>query len=186
MVQARPEAWDEKVFLPYRNEMGTLMEELLTFRPVPIYKPTPSSRPLTLITDASKTGYGGVLLDRSGTISTTSGRFLREFPSSVQAEPEVMVRAALDLLPLEEENVLILLDHQPLVYAARSNAPKAFSYNQALETLSVSRPNTCFYFAFVPGVRNVADGLSRDRGGGRISKRSCGDGVVVCFTTSYM
>eukprot|EP00758_Cryptobia_borreli_P011672 Tbor_TRINITY_DN5681_c1_g1::TRINITY_DN5681_c1_g1_i1::g.8624::m.8624 len=63
--------------------------------------------------------------------------------------------------PEDEKNVLILVDYQPLVYAAKSNAPKAFSYNTALGTLTKYRPNTRFFFAFVPGVRNVADGLSR-------------------------
>eukprot|EP00758_Cryptobia_borreli_P014150 Tbor_TRINITY_DN5895_c0_g1::TRINITY_DN5895_c0_g1_i16::g.7105::m.7105 len=154
MVQVRPEAWDEYVFLPYRIEMSRMMETLLTTQPVPIYNPPPITRPVTLITDASKAGYGGVLLSQGGDIRCTCGTFNREFPSSVQAEPEGMVRAALDLLPQEATDVLILLDHQPLVYAARSNAPKAFSYNQALGALAEARPNTRFYFAFVPGVRN--------------------------------
>eukprot|EP00758_Cryptobia_borreli_P017029 Tbor_TRINITY_DN6155_c3_g4::TRINITY_DN6155_c3_g4_i13::g.22680::m.22680 len=161
MVQSRPQAWDEYVFLPYREEMGRMMEDLLSTQPVPIYMAAPATRPLTLITDASKSGYGGVLVAPSGAINCTAGSFKKEFPSSVQAEPEGMVKAALDLLPQEASDVLILLDHQPLVYAAKSNAPKAFSYNQALGALAEARPNTRFYFAFVPGVRNVADGLSR-------------------------
>eukprot|EP00758_Cryptobia_borreli_P017430 Tbor_TRINITY_DN6190_c2_g3::TRINITY_DN6190_c2_g3_i5::g.22223::m.22223 len=110
----------------------------------------------------------GLLLSQTGEIKCSAGNFNREFPSSVQAEPdgilpEGMVKAALDLLPREVTDVLILLDHQPLVYAANSNAPKAFSYNWALGALAEARPTTRFYFAFVPGVRNVADDLSRGK-----------------------
>eukprot|EP00758_Cryptobia_borreli_P017425 Tbor_TRINITY_DN6190_c2_g3::TRINITY_DN6190_c2_g3_i1::g.22213::m.22213 len=105
----------------------------------------------------------GVLLSQTGEIKCSAGNFNREFPSSVQAEPEGMVKAVLDLLPREATDVLILLNHQPLVYAANSNAPKAFSYNWALGALAEARPTTRFYFAFVPGVRNVADDLSRGK-----------------------
>eukprot|EP00758_Cryptobia_borreli_P011673 Tbor_TRINITY_DN5681_c1_g1::TRINITY_DN5681_c1_g1_i2::g.8625::m.8625 len=98
LVQTKPSAWDEYVFLPFRNQMKALIEVLLIVQPIPIYIPEPKHRPLTLITDASKSGYGGVLISSSGIINYTAGSFLSEFPSSVRAEPEWMVKAALALL----------------------------------------------------------------------------------------
>eukprot|EP00758_Cryptobia_borreli_P014384 Tbor_TRINITY_DN5916_c0_g1::TRINITY_DN5916_c0_g1_i10::g.19520::m.19520 len=39
MVQTRPEAWDDYIFLPYRSELERMMDELLTLPPVPVYIP---------------------------------------------------------------------------------------------------------------------------------------------------
>lgn len=57
--------------------------------------------------------------------------------------------------------VHILTDHEPLVHAARSLAPRAFSYNELMLSLTSEFPSTAFTFSFLPGRMNLADGLSR-------------------------
>ena len=156
--------WDTTcIRFPMGHRMALLewIDEVLDSAPVPYFSSLPVPVPPTIVSDASGNGWGAILIDKER-IAPIAGKWRVHMGSSVQAEPQGVLEAALALFPDGAPPVVsVLVDHLPLVYAANSLAPRAYSYNSALLELKDHFPSTRFVFSFLPGRLNLADGLSR-------------------------
>ena len=163
-LQSDLSRWDSTLIrFPIGHRIGLLewIDEALNSTPVPLYSPLPGAIPPTIISDASGEGWGALLVDANKLIPV-SGKWRLHIGSSVQAEPRGVVEAACALFPNGAPPVVsVMIDHLPLVYAANSLAPRAYTYNSALLSLQERFPSTRFVFSFLPGRLNLADGLSR-------------------------
>lgn len=164
-MQSDPSRWDSvSLKLPpqCRADLLDWFEAVLPNTPVAMWRPLPTSAPnLTLITDASAQGWGAVVL-RDSVVTPLAGRWLSPIKHSVHAEPAAVYEAVVrSMSATSEDIVLILSDHLPLTLAAKSAAPRAFSYNNLLLRLSRDFPKATFLFDFLPGSLNLADALSR-------------------------
>lgn len=120
-----------------------------------------------VITDASRTGWGAL----SVSIETGSVIFEKDtwnachdtYARSTDAEPEGVFRAINRFIPPKAKfNVLVVTDHQPLVYAAGAGYAKGFSANLLLRRLAAFRSR--FTFVHIKGADNwIADGFSRQQ-----------------------
>ena len=130
--------------------------------------PTGEERPIDhlIFVDASALGWGAVIVT-NGQTSVISERWpahlLPFMTSSVSAEPEALVRAVLATCTAQTKRVLVVSDHQPLVFAAARphRAAIAWAYNHALLRLEKNLPDVQVSLEFVPGWLNIADKPSR-------------------------
>ena len=151
--------WDRPINLYFKQPLlQWLDEEIRNIPRTILLRLRPVGMPF-VFTDASTTGWGAVWLDR-GTCRTVAGRWLYERPSSVDAEPAAVVEALQALKPfIDHRGVILITDHLPLVLAAHSAAPRCKAYNDALLHIRGMAIDT--RFAFLSGVNNPADPLSR-------------------------
>ena len=165
VLQADVALWDSvdiRFPIEHKQQILAWIAAIETAQPVPIARPRPLQQPLTIIFDASATGWGAVAVDADG-VRSFSGRWPAPIHSSVEAEPRAAFEAAKAAIDPRNPpaEVFLMSDHEALVKAARSLAPRAFSYNLALSNLANWFPSTRFTFGYLKGTRNVADGLSR-------------------------
>jgi len=164
-LQSDASLWDTcAIRLPsvHRTALLSWLQEVLAPRSLPIHNPLPATAPLTLIVDASGSGWGGILYD-GASFSTFFGKWESEIASSVTTEPKAVEVFASIVLSTENPpiDVLVVTDHLPLVHAAASTAPRGSTYNALLLLLNRRFPSTRFIFAHIPGDVNPADSLSR-------------------------
>eukprot|EP00758_Cryptobia_borreli_P014074 Tbor_TRINITY_DN5889_c1_g6::TRINITY_DN5889_c1_g6_i4::g.7309::m.7309 len=61
------------------------------------------------------------------------------------------------------ENIAILTDHENLIHAMRSQAPRSYFYNELQSYIKKNHAEKEISVVFVPGKKNPADGISRRR-----------------------
>lgn len=135
--------------------------------PVPVSGRAHRAPFMTIVTDASATGWGAVALcdetvtHRHGQWSVDDLRSGR-LTSSVSAEPLGVLRACLSLLEVGASGtVVILTDHQGLVAAAGAGFVWCDVYAETFSRLTELFPGVDFLFRWVDGERNLADSASR-------------------------
>jgi hypothetical protein len=135
---------------------------------VPVHTPDRTAQ-LTIYTDASASGWGAWAVNAEGSIRTLSARWTSkeraqwDLNSSVAAEPLAIRNAVACLVSARcHEHAAIYTDHLPLVFAAAKTVGKTLAYSEALAFLDTYAPHTTFSIAFVEGIINPADTLSRN------------------------
>ena len=150
----------------WNNLMAWLSKAISnTPRPLPADAPSKPHDKIIFV-DACATGWGAVTIS-NGMAHVTSGpwpeHLAPHMKSSVSAEPEAMVRAVFAATDACTKRILVVSDHQPLVYAAAKphRAARAWAYNHALWRLHKHLPGVHIDVAFIQGHLNPGDKPSR-------------------------
>jgi hypothetical protein len=160
LMHSNPNQWDSPLSVTSQfAELSAWYDVLLQNHPTRIWHLPKENTPV-LIVDASHLGWGGVHV-HNNQVSTVSGAWTEPIESSVQSEPEGTLAAIKEVGCGEE--LTIVTDHQPLVYAALSQQARGWFYFRLLSQLTVLWPRCHFNFVFVEGEYNPADALSRGR-----------------------
>ena len=104
---------------------------------------------------------GGVLVHNNN-VKIVSGQWDSEIESSVESEPKGTL-AALKSANIRASDIIIVTDHEPLIYAAQSQQAHGWFYYSLLNSLKFHWPKSHFHFSFLEGIHNPADALSRGR-----------------------
>jgi hypothetical protein len=168
-AQADESVWDRPLVgmpVAVQRELAEWTSRALANRWVPIPDYDASAPDITICSDASGWGFGSIaVFAESGLVRMINGPWPAGSSltgaGSVSTEP-AGVKAALCAFvpPTSRARVLVLTDHEPLVAAARAGYAKAYTYNQLLDWIGINLAATVS-FAFVAGVTNPADDLSR-------------------------
>jgi hypothetical protein len=173
ICQVHSPLWDQPLvsLLPVLseslNELEKWFDIIMKNTPVPVVSKKTSSPDLILIVDSSALGWGAISVDvKTGSILCDKGiwppHLLQKYQSSVAAEPAGIWAAMCRFIsPRTHRSVLVLTDHQPMVYAGDSGRPKAFLYNELLEKTRVNFPGVSVKYKHVKGELMPSDGLSR-------------------------
>ena len=144
------------------------IKEARANKSIPLWNDSKTFFPdLTIFSDASAVGWGAVAISNSG-VRHFSGRWTAAEASagiehSTKAEPLAVQRAAFSAVSTNCRQVLIMSDHQGLVFAGNAGYGKSEAYNSMCATLKSAFPETKFKFGFIAGIENtVADRLSRN------------------------
>jgi hypothetical protein len=158
--------WDRTIGHIHAHNLTPLVEiaeRIMQSSPVPIEREWNCEKAIRLFVDASKVGWGAVALHPNGRSEVVKGRWTQPslFESSVRAEPKGVEEtiAALKLAP--ETTVLIITDHEGLVWASQAVQAHTYYYHKALRLIQTMGLNA--KFLFIQGVSNPADEPSRDR-----------------------
>lgn len=148
--------------------LAAWIKEARANKTVPLWTDDNSFFPdLTIFSDASAIGWGAVAISNSG-IRHFSGRWTEADSNmgvahSTKAEPLAVQRAVFSAVSTNCRQVLIMSDHQGLIFAGNAGYGKSEAYNSMCATLKAAFPSTKFRFDFIAGVDNtVADQLSRN------------------------
>ena len=142
------------------SELITWVNSILENKPHSIWHFLPAKFPV-LIVDASSKGWGGILVNNSD-VSILSGQWPIELTHSSEAEPKGTLEA-IRAANLNTSDLVIVTDHQPLIYAALSQQARGWHYYSLLNSLKHHWPQCHFHFTFVEGTHNPADAPSRQR-----------------------
>jgi len=119
-----------------------------------------------IVTDASKDGWGAIFFDKSKKFTHfRQGIWPRgDYRASSKAEPlgiEKTIKQERD--ELKGKRIVILTDHENLVFASRALFVHSFYYNKILTYLEQIKKedNTQVFIYYVKGKNNNADGVSR-------------------------
>jgi len=128
--------------------------------------PLPGQAGYVLVVDASKWGYGAILLNmRTGDLRTWHQRWHSEYQGSRKsawAEPEGAKRALLHFFPRgTAEAIAVLSDSSTTVDAFRKGRSGAYAVNRAITEFQDVSDLWDVTWHHVPGVTNRADSLSR-------------------------
>eukprot|EP00758_Cryptobia_borreli_P013909 Tbor_TRINITY_DN5879_c1_g5::TRINITY_DN5879_c1_g5_i1::g.7108::m.7108 len=154
--------WDK--VCPNVNYKGLISwgEALIDNIPVEIVKQRIAGERSLIITDASGEGWGAILVKKDVLIER-HGSWSSPLRHSSEAEPKA-IEMALEAFKYQiSDRVLILSDHENLVHAIRSRAPKGYFYNCLKSYLINRHVNREINLKFIAGVDNPADGISRNR-----------------------
>lgn len=150
------------------TNLAAWIKEARANKSVPLWTDCNSFFPdLTIFTDASAVGWGAVAISDSG-VKHFSGRWStadvqQGTVHSTRAEPLAVQRAVMSAVSTNCRQVLVMSDHQGLIFAGNAGYGKSEAYNTMCATLKTVFPDTKFKFCFVAGVENtVADELSRN------------------------
>ena len=153
-----------------------------------------------VILDASKLGWGAVLFnERKEFLFCLKGKWPKKeeefYESSVRAESKGMEEVLEKIKTwCNNRTVVILTDHENLVFASQSMYVHNYFYNKALTKVEqVEREHECrIKLYFLQGVHNNADNISRGLGLDPKDKifplhgmRTEGDGVVKALTPPW-
>ena len=142
------------------SELITWVNSILENKPHSIWHFLPEKFPV-LIVDASSKGWGGILVNNLD-VSILSGQWPIELTHSSEAEPKGTLEA-IRAANLNTSDLVIVTDHQPLIYAALSQQARGWHYYSLLNSLKHHWPQCHFHFTFVEGTHNPADAPSRQR-----------------------
>ena len=170
--------WDNKIFLDLSvleyNYLEGWVETIIRNNPVHMICGKKGTPPFGLVSadkyivlDASKEGWGAIMYNSEKEYEqfvNGSWNLGSDFSASVKAEPmgiEKAIRKWRDTI--KGKRIAILTDHKNITYAAEALFVHSYFYNKCLAFLeNIKRQDgTVVYMYFVPGVKNVADGISR-------------------------
>jgi len=159
------DAWDSKAPLcPTSTYHGLLrwLNELLLISPQPLGNQALPPVDAYIFVDASATGWGAVCIS-AGKALVESQKWAQaeQMEKSVQSEPCALFSSLCRFVLPTWRRVVVLTDHLPLVYAARSGYAKAFSYNVLLQRIRKHFPTLSVDVEFIPSCETPADGPSR-------------------------
>ena len=136
----------------------------------------PQDADFILVTDASRTGWGAVLLDmKTGMLNTHHGLWNRQWTGSKHSawsEPEGITRALLAFFPNgTDRSITVLSDSSTAVGAFTKGRSMKFEVNSAMERAGNAFSIWNITFHHIPGELNVdADALSRQEQLGDIAE----------------
>jgi hypothetical protein len=159
---------DEKIYVPVevRNQLKDWANIGATNEPTIAHRGD-IEIDATIYTDASALGWGAISVDKEGSVLQISRRWLPNemmawnLLSSVEAEPLAVCKAIAAFVTPKMRKVLILTDHQPLVFCAKKTFGRAAAYSHMCEFLSCFADME-FDFQHIAGAINPADYLSRN------------------------
>jgi hypothetical protein len=161
LLHSKPELWDKPMSSTSQfGELASWYSTLLENKPAPIWHLVPDNSPV-LIVDACSTGWGGVLVHNDA-VKIVSGQWDNEIENSVESEPKGTL-AALKSVDIQASDIIIVTDHEPLIFAALSQQAHGWFYYSLLNSLKSLWPQRHFHFSFVEGIHNPADAPSRGR-----------------------
>ena len=134
---------------------------------VPLITPETAAPTTEIYVDASAWGYGATVRTAGAYFSisrpwSAAQHAAYNLHSSVVAEPLAVELVVKEVCSSHHpHSVLIWTDHRPIVFAAARGYAACLCYNRMLSALRTCFPAFSFAFAFVPGISNPADHLSR-------------------------
>ena len=173
IVEADPLAWKcsdisqlKPMPLSAYEELAAWTEAVMENAPVPMCDMEHEGPPdLTIITDASKWGWGAICVTADGAVSWCNQPWPSDqrdqYRSSVTAEPEGLWRAVCRFVRPSDKVVHLLTDHEPLVWAAPKGYAKGWPLNLFCRRIQDSYPGKLFMAFHVIGKGNPTDGISR-------------------------
>jgi len=133
--------------------------------PRPLERSTEARPEFVIFVDASATGWGAVVVQPNGTTKIISQKWPVNWAmhSSVLAESEAMIRAVLATATATTHRILVVTDHEPLMWAWQrpTKAARAWAYNSCLLRICQALPQLTVDVKFLPGHMNFADPPSR-------------------------
>ena len=141
------------------------LTQLSTNRPTPIVPPSHGPVDAHIFTDASGEGWGAVCCTDTG-VQTAAGKWppaISAYQQSSTAEPRAAICALARFVCPTWRHVVVVTDHQPLVFAGAKGHAHSYEYNRVLEWAGRSFPRARFVFRFVEGLANPADEPSRGK-----------------------
>jgi hypothetical protein len=124
---------------------------------------------LLVVTDASDEGWGAMSISPvTGAVQTASGSWStaeRErwlLARSTVSEPLGILHGLLRFVtPATCRRVLLLVDHQGVIFAVRMGHGRSEAYNHLVAAVARLLPGVAVDAAYIPGKENPVDGLSR-------------------------
>ena len=162
-LQENPTLWDMPMSQHTLRRFQGLIpwyNKLLLNEPTRIWNLLPNNTP-SIIVDACSTGWGGILVDNNQ-VSIFKGNWSYEMENSAESEPKGTLKA-IEATGRIFTELIIVTDHEPLIWASQSQQAKGWHYYSLLTQLHSLWPDSHFTFVFVEGTANPADAPSRGR-----------------------
>ena len=129
--------------------------------------PPPEEADFTLVTDASKVGWGAILINRFGLVRVAFGPW-RNFGGrqrSAWSEPEAIARAVLHFFPHgTDHSIAVLTDSSTAQGAFERGRSGCYIVNRSLLSIQQISHTWNLQFHHIEGSQNPADPLSRGKG----------------------
>ena len=164
-VEMQEEArWDHVIEVPTECRQQMHKWACKAVENIPRIVPKEKAPPTAyLITDASATGWSGILvIPASGEIRHASGRWPTLVRSSAKAEPVAVLMAMMALVPPQYNGVIRLCsDNSGTVHSFNNGFATSKTLNDVIAAVQEFAPNTTIDAMHIAGISNPADDESR-------------------------
>jgi hypothetical protein len=162
-LHENPALWDKPMSQHTLRRFQGLIpwyNKLLLNEPTKIWQLLPNNTP-SIIVDACSKGWGGILVDNNQ-VTIVNGEWTHEIENSAESEPKGTLKA-IQATGKTFTHLIIVTDHEPLIWASQSQQAKGWHYYSLLTQLHALWPESLFTFVFVEGISNPADAPSRGK-----------------------
>ena len=129
--------------------------------------PPPDDTDFTLVTDASKVGWGAILINRFGRVRVAFGSWdnFGGRRRSAWSEPEAIARALIHFFPHgTAHSITVLTDSSTAQGAFQRGRSGCYIVNRSLLSVQQTSPTWNIQFHHIDGSHNPADPVSRGKG----------------------
>lgn len=140
--------------------------EVIANPKTPIYQEVPDDHEIEIQVDASRWGWGALIINNDGSTKTVQQQWPSHFDasSSAIAEPQAAWLAICYAATKQTRKILLRSDHANLVFAFARGHSRTLAYNDCIQRVFSAFPQLTIVAQHIAGIDNtVADALSRNK-----------------------